>query len=63
MKYVVFVTLSRFVCLKKLSFRNFCCENLNIRTLRIKFWIKSDLEDSPQFLQLVVIMMMMVNVW
>ena len=38
-------------CLKKLSLRHFCreCrENLSIRVLRTKFWVKSACEDAPQ---------------
>ena len=38
-------------CLKKLRLRHFCrkCrENLNIRVLRTKFWVKSACEDAPQ---------------
>ena len=38
-------------CLKKLRLRHFCreCrENLNIRVLRTKFWVKSACEDDPQ---------------
>ena len=38
-------------CLKKLRLRHFCreCrENLNIRVLRTKFWVKSACEDTPQ---------------
>ena len=38
-------------CLKKLRLRHFCrkCrENLNIRVLRTKFWVKTACEDAPQ---------------
>ena len=38
-------------CLKKLSLRHFCREgreNLNIRILMTKFWVKSACEDAPQ---------------
>ena len=40
-------------CLKKLNWWHFyreCRKNLNIRVLRIKLWIKSACEDSPQLL-------------
>ena len=38
-------------CIKKLRLRHFCreCrENLSIRVLRTKFWVKSACEDAPQ---------------
>ena len=34
--------------LKKLRLRHFCRENLDIRVLRTKFWVKSAFEDAPQ---------------
>ena len=40
-----------FFCIKKLRLRHFCrkCrENLSIRVLRTKFWVKSACEDHPQ---------------
>ena len=41
----------QYFCSQKLDLRHFsreCRKNLNIRTLRIKFRIKSGFEDSPQ---------------
>jgi len=48
---MVFDAKNCLCCLKKLRLRHFCRkyrENLNIRVMRTKFWVKLSCEDAPQ---------------
>ena len=48
---MVFDAKNCLCCLKKLRLRHFCRkyrQNLNIRVMRTKFWVKLSCEDAPQ---------------